>query len=289
MKAKSWPELNSKIKPMCLAAHRIFSIGDWTVREFASVTSTNLVAAELPAWSAVRADIQTAGRGRFQRKWVSDQGGLWLSAVVPIQSSHCRMLPLLAGLAVCDVVRELGVETVRLRWPNDVMVLDRKLAGVLIDQFRPGLAVVGIGLNVDNEPASYDAGLQNQTERLADLLPAPTAIQNLMSLLLARIHSLVEGLNAGDVQRLLARVNELWSHWRRVELDLDGDIRGGWFAGVDGAGRLILQDDLGASTTYNPEQVRHLTEIPESHERIIPPHDSLRSCHTYSRRSNGGL
>jgi BirA family biotin operon repressor/biotin-[acetyl-CoA-carboxylase] ligase len=245
---------------------RIFSAEDWTVWEYDSVTSTNLVAAQLPAWSAVRAHTQTAGRGRFERQWVSDRGGLWLSTVVPTPSPNSRILPLLAGLAVCDVLHGLGVRDVRLRWPNDVMVLDRKLAGVLIDQFRPGLAVIGMGLNVHNQPACYDATLQNHIERLADILPAPVPIESLITLLLRRIRSLVQRLNAGELPPLLSRVNDLWSKGRRVELDLDGDLRGGWFAGVDGAGRLLLQDDLGAATAYNPEQVRHLTEMPESHE-----------------------
>jgi len=245
---------------------RIFSVEDWTVWEYDSVTSTNLVAAGLPAWSAVRADTQTAGRGRFQRQWVSDRGGLWLSAVVPNPSPNGRMLPLLAGVAVCDVLHGLGVGQVRLRWPNDVMVLDRKLAGVLIDQFRPGLAVMGIGLNVNNEPASYDPTLLNQVERLANILPAPMRIENLITPLLRRIRSLAQRWHAGESTPLLARVNDLWSKGRRVELDLDGDIRSGRFAGVDDAGRLLLQDDLGASTAYSPEQVRHLTEMPDSHE-----------------------
>ena len=260
---------------------RISSVGDWTVWEYDSVPSTNLVAADLPAWSAVRAETQTAGRGRFQRTWVSDPGGLWLSAVVPARSPNSRLFPLLAGLAVCEVMHGLGVWNLRLRWPNDVMVLDRKLAGVLIDQFRPGLAVIGIGLNVHNQPAFYDATLQNQTERLADLLPAPMPIENVMTLLLGRIGALVQRLNAGEWKPLLAGVNDLWSKGRRVELDLDGERRGGWFAGIDGAGRLLLLDDLGASTAYNPEQVRHLTEMPDSHERFISTTDSIRSGRTH--------
>jgi BirA family transcriptional regulator, biotin operon repressor / biotin---[acetyl-CoA-carboxylase] ligase len=254
---------------------RIFSVEDWTVWEYDSVTSTNLVAADLPAWSAVRADTQSAGRGRFQRTWVSDRGGLWLSAVVPTPSPSGRILPLLVGVAVCDVLHGLGVGDARLRWPNDVMVLDRKLAGVLIDQFRPGLAVIGIGLNVNNQPACYDATLQNHVQRLANILPAPILLQSLLTLLLRRIRALAQQLHAGEWTPLLSRVNDLWSKGRRVELDLDGDIRVGWFAGVDGAGRLLLQDHLGASTAYDPEQVRHLTEMPESHERIIPTTDSV--------------
>ncbi len=239
------------------------SVEGWTVWELDSVTSTNLVAAKLPAWSAVRAETQTAGRGRFDRKWVSDKGGLWLSAVVPTQSSNARILPLLGGLAVCDVVRGLGVKNARLRWPNDVMVSDRKLAGVLIDQFQPGRAVIGIGLNVNNQPSCCDASLQNQTERLADILSGPIAAKDVVRLLLGRLRSLVEACHAGDCGPLISRVNALWSQGRRVEIDLDCGRRAGRFAGVDGAGRLLLSDDRGATTPYNPEQVRHLHEIHE--------------------------
>jgi biotin-(acetyl-CoA carboxylase) ligase len=58
-----------------------------------------------------------------------------------------------------------------MRWPNDVLVNDRKLAGLLIDHFAPGLAVIGIGINVRNQPEALDPGLKNQTARLVDLLP----------------------------------------------------------------------------------------------------------------------
>src|SRR6188768_3771909 len=103
----------------------------WQLHEFAEVDSTNLVAAKLPAWHAVRADCQTAGRGRFQRAWVSNRGGLWLSAVVPIidKSPQARLLPLAAGLAVSEALRVLHQISVRLRWPNDILVGPRKLAG----------------------------------------------------------------------------------------------------------------------------------------------------------------
>ncbi len=153
----------------------------WQLHEFAEVTSTNLIAAKLPAWHAVRADTQTAGRGRFQRSWVSDLGGLWLSAVVPVEtnSSAWRILPLATGVAVCDALRECGVKQLRLRWPNDVLVGDRKLAGLLIDQFQSGLAVVGIGINVRNRPESRNPALGGHVVRLADLISPTPSVDDL--------------------------------------------------------------------------------------------------------------
>ena len=142
----------------------------WRIRELSITNSTNLVAAKFSAWDAVRADQQTAGRGRFQRGWVSDQGGLWLSAVVPTgpNAADWRALPLAVGLAVCDSLQSIGLKRFRVRWPNDVLVDDRKLAGLLVEQYVPGLAVAGIGINVFNFPEGKDSSLKNQVTRLAD-------------------------------------------------------------------------------------------------------------------------
>ena len=67
----------------------------WHLHELPLTSSTNLAAAHLSPWEAVRADRQTAGRGRFQRGWISDEGGLWLSAVIPTgpDAAAARVLP----------------------------------------------------------------------------------------------------------------------------------------------------------------------------------------------------
>jgi len=235
----------------------------WRFHEYPVVGSTNLVAASFIAWEAVRADRQTAGRGRFQRNWVSDEGGLWLSAVVPTDAEGRarRTLPIAVGLAVCDTLRALGVKPLRMRWPNDLLVNDRKLAGLLIDQFAPGLAVVGIGINVLNQPEAADPTLKNQTTRLAELVSMPPSVHDLAGLVLKNLRGVIDELAAGDFRALPPRVSELWGQPRRVELDLDGKIRCGEFRGIDSEGRLILSDESGNGTAFDPWQVRHLKEI----------------------------
>lgn len=235
---------------------------DWRLREFTEVTSTNLIAAKLPAWHAVRADTQTAGRGRFQRQWVSDAGGLWLSAVVPVEthSPAWRMLPLATGVAVCDALRANGVEELRLRWPNDLLVSERKLAGLLIDQFRPGLAVVGIGINVRNRPEARDGSLNGQVVRLADLVAAPPSLRDLAVRVLASLKSVWLEVQDDGPESILPRVNALWDLPRRVQLDLDGTLVSGDFLGVDAGGRLRLRTD-GATSFFEPQDVRLLRDI----------------------------
>jgi BirA family biotin operon repressor/biotin-[acetyl-CoA-carboxylase] ligase len=126
----------------------------WCIHTAHEIGSTNSAAARLPAWHAVRARVQTDGRGRTGRAWTSGEGGLWLSAVLPCTGNRARwaILPLAAGWAIVAALKELGAHGLRLRWPNDIMAGHRKLAGLLVERYRNDTAVVGIGLNVFNSP-----------------------------------------------------------------------------------------------------------------------------------------
>ncbi|MEI7731990.1 MAG: biotin--[acetyl-CoA-carboxylase] ligase [Verrucomicrobiota bacterium] len=148
----------------------LVTVEGWTLHEYADVSSTSDLAATLPPWHAVRADHQQRGRGRWRRPWVSDVGGLWITAVLPTgpDLKPWRVFPLAVGLAVVDFVRSVGVANVRLRWPNDLMVGNRKLAGLLLEEPRPGLVLAGIGINITNQPETADAALHGITTRLTD-------------------------------------------------------------------------------------------------------------------------
>ncbi len=235
----------------------------WRLHELATTNSTNLFAAKFPAWEAVRAGRQTAGRGRFQRGWVSDEGGLWLSAVVPTgpNAADWRALPLAVGLAVCDALQSVGLRRFRVRWPNDVLVDDRKLAGLLVDQFAAGLAVAGIGINVFNHPETHDPGLKNQVTRLADLIPTPPDLHQLTQVILSHLRRVVEQMRADGFASLLPRINLMWGRPRRVELDLDGGLAQGTFVGVGEEGELLLLSYSGNKAAYDACQVKHLKEI----------------------------
>jgi BirA family biotin operon repressor/biotin-[acetyl-CoA-carboxylase] ligase len=244
-------------------AAKTCSLDGWAVHEYSSVHSTNLVAANLPPWNAVRADTQTAGRGRFERSWVSDQGGLWLSATLPCQNGKPapRSLPLSVGLAVCEALQSLRVANLRMRWPNDLLVDGLKLAGILLDQLKSGSAIAGIGINVHNHPEIQDDALKNLTVRLADLLPACPELSQLTREILGHLRGVHQELLQFGFSALLPRVNRLWGPPRWVEIDLDGQRRRGLFTNVDQDGRLLLAEPDGASSAYEPNAVRHLIEI----------------------------
>jgi BirA family transcriptional regulator, biotin operon repressor / biotin---[acetyl-CoA-carboxylase] ligase len=249
-------------EPACEPAQSISQCAGWTLHEYAEVTSTNLVAAGFEAWHAVRADTQSAGRGRFQRRWISDAGGLWLSAVLPCDthSQQWRVLPLAIGVAACDTLRSLSVSSLRLRWPNDVLVQDRKLAGLLIEQFRPGLAVAGIGINVTNHPDASDPALAGQVARLADLVSPVPALRAITGALLQSLRQVWTEMDSGGVSSILPRVNALWQAPRHVQLDLDGAEVNGKFMGVDDSGRLAIRFDDGTENFFEAHQVRLLRD-----------------------------
>ncbi len=120
------------------------------------VGSTNdfLRSAPLPAarrWHLALAEMQTKGRGRGENIWLSPPGaGLWMSAVHTSDEipQGLSSFTLAVGVAVADALASAGVNDIRLKWPNDLIVRDRKLGGILVESITGGrTAVCGIGIN----------------------------------------------------------------------------------------------------------------------------------------------
>ena len=119
-------------------------MGYGQVLRFESVTSTQDVARELPIGSVVVADHQTAGRGRFDRRWDAPPGTALLVSFVLKPNP---VLSLAAGVAAAEAS---GVE-VRLKWPNDLLLDGGKLGGILVEA-RADKAICGIGINLTWAP-----------------------------------------------------------------------------------------------------------------------------------------
>jgi len=134
-----------------------------------------------PAATSVIAEEQTAGRGRDGRTWHSPPGGVWLGVLLRPQHAVLGTVSIRAGLAVADTVDALlGGPVSRLKWPNDVLLDDRKLAGILCEGRWQGERLqwlaVGVGINVRNAVpaavASRAIGLVPALVRSAALDPA---------------------------------------------------------------------------------------------------------------------
>jgi BirA family biotin operon repressor/biotin-[acetyl-CoA-carboxylase] ligase len=237
----------------------------WTLHVVEQVGSTNTAARTLSAWHALRANTQTEGRGRTGRPWTSDQGGLWISAVLPCAGERSRwaILPLAAGWAIIAALRELGARDLRLRWPNDIMVGGRKLAGLLVERYHADSAVIGIGVNVFNAPESASPDLSGITTRLADLVPGGYTLDDITVLVLRCIrdaHALIRDDRFAEIAQDL---NRHWASPRRVAVTLTGCDQplAGTFSGIDASGRLHLTTVDFGSCYYDAAQISLLREL----------------------------
>jgi BirA family transcriptional regulator, biotin operon repressor / biotin---[acetyl-CoA-carboxylase] ligase len=152
-------------------------------RHYRTIDSTNargraLVEAGAPGGTVVTAAEQTAGRGRQGRVWTAPAGkGLLYSAILrPLDERHL-LLPLSVPLAVCEAAEGLRPEIeCAIKWPNDVWLEERKLAGVLIEaKPQDGWAVIGVGLNLSVAPEEFPDDLKWPAVSLGGGIEPPRA------------------------------------------------------------------------------------------------------------------
>lgn len=105
--------------------------------------------------SVVIAEKQRRGRGRIGRKWSAPAGGIWLSIILrpKIPTAESTIFPLAAALSVCNAIRDVCKVNAQLKWPNDVIINGKKIAGILIEMSceadRINYVVIGIGVNAN--------------------------------------------------------------------------------------------------------------------------------------------
>jgi BirA family biotin operon repressor/biotin-[acetyl-CoA-carboxylase] ligase len=109
--------------------------------------------------TVVQADCQTAGRGRFDRTWISHEGGLYFSVLLkPTKTDFLHNLTQLMALSVCRGLEMLGVHP-NLKWPNDVQVDGRKICGILSETIftadKLQAVIVGVGINIEQEGLTH--------------------------------------------------------------------------------------------------------------------------------------
>ena len=197
--------------------------------------STNARARELAIAGArhgtvVTAGEQSAGRGRQGRTWSAAPGRALLCSIVI--RDPVALLPLAAGVAVAEVIGPLA----RLKWPNDVLVDGRKVAGILVEG-RPqeGWAVVGIGLNVALRVADFPVELR---ETAGTLGLSPADVEPTLVAVLGRLEAWI----SVDAASLVEAVRDRDALYGREVRWADGRGVG---AGIDAGGRLLVTTEGG--------------------------------------------
>jgi BirA family biotin operon repressor/biotin-[acetyl-CoA-carboxylase] ligase len=202
----------------------------YRVTDSTNARARGLAMSGAPHGTTVTAEEQRAGRGRQGRAWSAAPGRALLCSIVI--RDPVALLPLAAGVAVADVV---GLSA-RLKWPNDVLVEGRKVAGILVEG-RPqeGWAVVGIGLNVALRLDEFPAELRDTAGTLG---LSPADVEPVLGAVLLRLEEWI----SVDAASLVEAVRDRDALRGRPVRWADGSGVG---AGIDAGGRLLVATDDG--------------------------------------------
>lgn len=200
-----------------------------------------LAQAGVAEFSWLRAERQTAGRGRLQRTWESNSGNLHCSTIVRLQPTDPLppTLALVAALAVHDMLSGWLPGRLAIKWPNDIMAGKAKLAGMLLERADDAV-VIGIGVNVTGAPANLRRPVTSLWQLGAVDADASALLSGLMQTLPARVRQWrgPDGLAC------------IRNDWAGAALPIDtpmsvtlpnGDKQGGTFAGLAGDGGMMLR------------------------------------------------
>jgi BirA family transcriptional regulator, biotin operon repressor / biotin---[acetyl-CoA-carboxylase] ligase len=232
----------------------------WTsVEVVASTGSTNadLLRRGGPEGQVLVAEKQTAGRGRMGRSWVSQPGASLTFSVLlrpaSVPPARRGWLPLLTGVSVAVAVRQVAAVTAVLKWPNDVLVGSRKLAGILAEQ-SGDVVVIGVGLNVsapaDELPVS--SGGLRATSLLAEgaTVSREAVLAEILRELEPRYLAFTGDPSSGETG-LLSEYRALCATLGRVvRAELPGGrVLSGVARDIDTGGRLLIATGDGAPPT----------------------------------------
>jgi BirA family biotin operon repressor/biotin-[acetyl-CoA-carboxylase] ligase len=219
-----------------------------TMDEMASL----LAAGPVEPWTAVVADYQQQGRGRAERSWVAPPHSALLTTIyapISLEPDRIGLVAIAAGLAVADALT-VYIGGVRLKWPNDVLLEDRKIAGILAStQLGTRIhASIGIGVNLTSAPPDAIA-LADSGARAPDPVELLGEILGAMRLRWAE-------LEGGDFDRVRDRWNEL-AAWKEQHVVVPGDDSlKGRLIGIDDRGHLRLAGEAGKIVLTQSEIAR---------------------------------
>ena len=196
-----------------------------------------------PEGTVVIADEQTRGRGRFQRSWLSPKGlNLLFSLILHPQTDQLNRLNMAASLSLAQAIQNLSGLRPTIKWPNDVRLNGKKVAGILIESVLQNggvkYAIVGIGLNANWRPPE-DAGLPYPATSISKELGRPCSRTLILKAVLQEMETLYSSVKKGVSFRNAwsAMLDTLGTH---VRVGWGQEIHEGVAQNVDDDGNLIL-------------------------------------------------
>ncbi|MGW8161001.1 MAG: biotin--[acetyl-CoA-carboxylase] ligase [Desulfobulbales bacterium] len=141
--------------------------------------------------TVILADEMVQSKGRFKRSWHAPRGGLWMTVVLvnTLLPESSLLIPIAAGISCCEVLRDYGIEA-HIKWVNDILIKNKKIAGVLVETFtgrRSGeeYVLIGLGINVNND--AFPPELSGQAVALKSCLGKEINLAGIGGRLLAKL------------------------------------------------------------------------------------------------------
>jgi BirA family biotin operon repressor/biotin-[acetyl-CoA-carboxylase] ligase len=215
------------------------------------IDAAALAARGEPHGTVVVAERQTAGIGRHGHSWNSDaSGGLYLSIILRLRlvPSDMPALTMALGLGVQAAVNDSAGVAADLRWPNDVMLNERKLAGIMVQAGSEDALIAGIGVNVNQK--AFPDDLAAIATSLAIETGGTFSKDEILNRVVAeslRYGSLLSAAGRAEIFRRFERASS-WVRDREVTVDLDGRVIRGRTAGLDANGFLLVATGEGIET-----------------------------------------
>lgn len=192
------------------------------------VGSTNEEAKKLAGEGALEgtvviAERQTRGKGRLNRTWVSPPGGIWLSLILrpKIAPNEAPKIAFLAALAAAKAISQLGLNA-RLKWPNDVLINERKVCGVLMEADaeveKVNYLIVGIGINANFEPELFPSEFRGAATTLKHELGKKISRAELVRRLLEEFEMAYTIFNRGEFSAIL-------DEWKKLSATIGARVR----------------------------------------------------------------
>jgi BirA family biotin operon repressor/biotin-[acetyl-CoA-carboxylase] ligase len=204
-------------------------------------TAKDLARKNCPHFTVVIAGRQTSGRGRLNRRWLSDDGGLYFTLVlrpdIPVPFSG--RVNFLASLTLAQVLREMFQVDAAVKWPNDILVNGRKISGMLseleAEADRIFFINIGMGINVNNDPSRVE--------------PEATSLKKIKGRKVSRRKLLARFLDVFEDRINKAEFDDVISEWKKFTVTLNRHVRivthreisEGLAADVDENGALVLE------------------------------------------------
>lgn len=211
-----------------------------------------------PSGTVVVAEEQVAGQGRYRRQWHSErESGLYISIVLRLGLTleSARVLSMALGLAAGEAIARAANVSCELRWPNDVLIGEKKCAGILV-QVEGDALIAGIGINVNHEAFPPELELKATSLRVA--CGRPVSRELLLFHLLGTVDSFTRMLAEGGrepVLKMFSR-NSSCVSGRRVTVEQGGNLIEGVTDGLDPSGFLYLKKPDGSRITILAGGVR---------------------------------